>query len=107
MENLIRGTTPGIEVDFSEVTEIEFSQITDAVLTINAGGVNVIEKFFSDMDVNPADKTIAYFFTQEQTLALSQYYSVHIEMDIIADGKRLRAVTLDTDVDNTNYNEVL
>lgn len=107
MENLIRGTTPGIEVDFSDVTEVEFSNITDAVLTINAGRTNVIEKFLADMVVNPTDKTITYFFSQEQTLALSQYYSVHIEMDIIADGKRLRAVTLDTEVDNTNYNEVL
>ena len=107
MENLIRGTTPGIEVDFSDVTEVEFSNITDAVLTINAGGTNVIEKFLADMVVNPTDKTITYFFSQEQTLALSQYDSVHIEMDIIADGKRLRAATIDTGVDNTNYNEVL
>ena len=107
MENLIRGTTPGIEVDFSDVTEVEFGNITDAVLTINAGGTNVIEKFIADMDVNPTDKTIAYFFTQEQSLSLSQYDSVHIEMDIIADGKRLRVATIDTGVDNTNYNEVL
>lgn len=107
MENLIRGTTPGIEVDFSDVTEIEFSHITDAVLTINAGGENVIEKFLTDMDVNPTDKTITYFFTQEQSLGLSQYDSVHIEMDIIVDGKRLRSATIDTEVDSTNYNEVL
>lgn len=107
MENLIRGTTPGIIVDFMETTEIEFSEIADAVLTINAGGENVITKFLSDLEVNPTDKTISYFFTQEQSLALSVYDSVHIEFDILVNGKRIRAATIDTGVDNTNYNEVL
>lgn len=107
MENLIRGTTPGFEVDFSETTQIEFTQITDAVLTINADGENVITKFLADLEVNPTDKTISYFFTQEQSLALSVYDSVHIEMDILVNGKRIRAATIDTGVDNTNYNEVL
>lgn len=107
MENLIRGTTPGIIVDFSETTEIEFSEIADAVLTINAGGENVITKFLTDLEVNPTDKTISYFFTQEQSLALSVYDSVHIEFDILVNGKRIRAATIDTGVDNTNYNEVL
>lgn len=107
MENLIRGTTPGIEFDFEEATVIEFSQIADAVLTINADGENVITKFLADLEVNPTDKTISYFFSQEQSLALSVYDSVHIEFDILVNGKRLRAATIDTEVDNTNYNEVL
>lgn len=107
MENLIRGTTPGITVEFSETEEIEFSQITDAVLTINADGKNVITKFLADLEVNPTEKTISYFFTQEQSLALSVYDSVHIEMDILINGKRSRVATIDTGVDNTNYNEVL
>lgn len=107
MENLIRGTTPGITVEFSETEEVEFSQITDAVLTVNAGGINRIIKFLQDLEVDPTEKIISYFFSQEQSLALSVYDSVHIEMDIIVNGKRLRVATIDTGVDNTNYNEVL
>lgn len=107
MENLIRGTTPGITVDFSETAEVEFSQITDAVLTVNAGGINRIIKFLPDLEIDPTEKTISYFFSQEQSLALSVYDSVHIEMDILINGKRSRVATIDTGVDNTNYNEVL
>lgn len=107
MENLIRGTTPGITVDFFGIREIDFDDITDAVLTINTGGTNVIKKFLADMTVNASDQTISYFFSQEQSLALSAFDTVHIEMDILVNGKRLRAATIDTGVDNTNFNEVL
>lgn len=104
MENIIRGTTPTLVVDFKNVLSV--SSITDAVLTIRKrSGTDKV--MLSDLDVDTTNDKISYHFSQAETLALAHGDKVRFEMDVLADGERYRVLTSSADVVNTQYNEVL
>ena len=102
MENLIRGTTPTLIVDFTDVLDV--STITDAVLTIRTRA-GITEKMLSDLTVDTAHKTVSYHFTQAETLALTANDNVRFQLDVVASGERYRCLTDSAKVADTQYPE--
>lgn len=104
MEDIIRGTTPTLIVDFTGVLDV--STITSTVLTIRTR-TGVTEKMLSDLSVDTEHKTVSYHFTQAETLALTAKDTVRFQLDVVASGERYRCVTESARVADTQYNEVL
>ena len=104
MENIIRGTTPSLIVDFTGVLDV--STITDAVLTIRTRS-GITEKMLSDLTVDTTHKTVSYHFTQAETLALTANDLVRFQLDVLAAGERYRCLTDSAKVQDTQYSEVL
>ena len=104
MENIIRGTTPTLIVDFTGVLDV--STITDAVLTIRTRA-GVTEKMLTDLTVDTEHKTVSYHFSQAETLALTANDNVRFQMDVVASGERYRCLTDSAKVADTQYSEVL
>ena len=65
---LIRGTTPTIEINV--VDELDISQITDIWVYISQLGNLVIDKGFADVTIDAGEGKIILTLSQEDTLAL-------------------------------------
>lgn len=105
MQDLIRGTTPSLIVDFSD-TEVSVTDITQAVLVITQAGKSR-NVFLADLLVDAEANTISYHFTQSESLALSSGKGLDLQMDVVANGERYRAYKRRITVEDTKYNEVL
>ena len=105
MQDLIRGTTPTLIVDFSD-TEISVTDITQAVLVITQAGKSR-NVFLSDLSVDTEANTISYHFTQAESLALSSGKGLDLQLDVVANGERYRAYKRRITGEDTKYNEVL
>ena len=104
MENIIRGTTPTLIVDFTGVLDV--STIADAVLTIRTRS-GIARKRLSDLTVDISHKTVSYHFSQAETLALTANENIHFQLDVLAAGERYRCLTDSAKVQDTQYAEVL
>ena len=109
MEQIVRGTTPSLIIDFSGVTEIpDFSveDISAASLVIKRR-TERLELGLADMSVE--DNTLSYHFTQEQTLAFTAGELINLDMHIVVNGERYKVygVPETISVINTQKNEVM
>lgn len=103
---LVRGTTPSLIVDFSEITDFTVSDITSVALTIKSR-TGIEEYDLADMTVT--DDTLSYHWTQEQTLAYRYGDVLRLDMHVVANGERYKVygVPERIRVENTDKNEVM
>ena len=104
MENIIRGTTPSLIVDFADITDFTVTDIDEIALTIKSRTVTEIHKK-NDVEIN--DNTLIYHWTQEQTLALRAGERLTIQLDALVGVQRYRCVNERVEVVDTQYAEVL
>lgn len=62
-----RGTTPLIVLELPD--DISASDVDVAYMTMQVGGETIIEKALADMSVDATLNTLAYKFTQDETLS--------------------------------------
>ena len=109
MEQIVRGTTPSLIIDFSSVTEIpDFSveDISAASLVIKR---RTERKELGLADMSVEDNKLSYHFTQEQTLAFRAGELINLDMHIVVNGERYKVygVPETISVVNTQKNEVM
>ena len=104
MENIIRGTTPSLVVDFADITDFTVQDIDEIALTIKSRTVTEIHKK-NDVEIN--GNTLIYHWTQEQTLALRAGERLTIQLDALVGVQRYRCVNERVEVVDTQYAEVL
>jgi hypothetical protein len=106
MDSIIRGTTPSLVVDFSGITAFTVSDITAVALTVKQRTKTDVYGL-EDMEVG--DSSLAYHWTQEETLAMKAGDSIKVDMHVTANGERYKilGVPSSLSVENTLYNEVL
>lgn len=103
---LVRGTTPSLIVDFSDITDFSVADVTSVALTI-ISRAGKEEYGLSDMAVD--DDTLSYHWTQEQTLAYKYGDILRLDMHIVANGERYKVYGIPEriKVENTGKNEVM
>ena len=104
MENIIRGTTPSLVVDFSDITDFTVSEIDEIALTVKSRTVTEIHK---KNDVEISGNALIYHWTQEQTLNMRAGERLTIQMDALVGEQRYRCVNERVEVVDTQYGEVL
>jgi hypothetical protein len=104
MENIIRGTTPSLIVDFADITDFTVSEIDEIALTIKSRTVTEIHKL-ADMYIS--GNTLVYHWAQEKTLALRAGERLTIQLDALVGAERYRCVNERVEVVDTQYGEVL
>lgn len=103
---LVRGTTPSLIVDFSDITDFTVADITSVAFTIRSR--TVIEEFgLSDLIIS--ENTLTYHWTQEQTLAYKYGDILRLDMHVVANGERYKVYGIPEKlrVENTGKNEVM
>ena len=103
---IVRGTTPSLIVDFSDITDFTVADITAVALTIRSR-VAIEELGLSDFTVT--GDTLSYHWTQEQTLAYKTGEYLSLDFHVVANGERykVRGVPEHVRVENTYKNEVM
>lgn len=105
MDNVItRGTTPSFIVDFTGVTAFTVADIEEVALTFKQRTRTDIYHL-SDLEIG--ESTLAYHWTQAQTLAMKSGEKIRVDMHVLANGERYRIVDIPSTltVDDTLYNE--
>lgn len=103
---LVRGTTPSLIVDFSDITDFTVSDITSVAFTVRSR--TAIEEFgLSDMTIT--GNIMSYHWTQEQTLAYKYRDILKLDMHVVANGERYKVYGIPEmiRVENTDINEVM
>lgn len=103
---LVRGTTPSLIVDFSDITDFAVSDITSVAFTVRSR--TAIEEFgLSDLDIT--GNILTYHWTQEQTLAYKYGDVLRLDMHVVANGERYKVYGIPEKikVENTDINEVM
>jgi len=103
---LVRGTTPSLIVDFSDITDFTVSEITSAAFIIKRRE-ETVEFGLSDLIIS--ENTLAYHWTQEQTLAYKAGEFLSLDFHVVANGERykVRGIPEHVRVANTYKNEVM
>ena len=106
MATIVRGTTPSLIVDLSDVADISVSDIS-AVSLIIKRRTEKIELGLSDMIIS--GDTLAYHWTQAETLAFTAGELLTLDMHIVANGERYKVYGIPDKirVENTEKNEVM
>lgn len=106
MDSIVRGTTPSLIVDFSGVTAFTVSDITAVALTFKQR-TKTDTYTLDDMEIG--ESTLAYHWTQEETLAMKTGEIITVDMHVTANGERYKILGVPSSlrVENTLYNEVL
>lgn len=106
MDSIVRGTTPSLVVDFSGVTAFTVSDITAVALTVKQRTKTDVYGL-EDMEVG--DSSLAYHWTQQETLSMKAGDSIKVDMHVTANGERYKILGVPSTlrVENTLYNEVL
>lgn len=107
MDNVIvRGTTPSLIVDFSSIAEFRVSDIEEAALTFRRKA-QLDTYSLSDLDVS--ETSLAYHWSQEQTLDMTAGERIEVDLHIRVNGERykVRGVPPVLKVENALYEEVL
>ena len=106
MVTIVRGTTPSLIIDFSDVSDVSVSDIT-AVSLVFKRRTEKIEYGLSDMSVT--ENTLSYHFTQEETLALTSGEIITVDLHVVANGERYKVYGIPDRirVENTEKNEVM
>ncbi len=103
---IVRGTTPSLIVDFSDITDCTVADITSVAFTIRSR--TAIEEFgLSDMTIT--GDIMSYHWTQEQTLAYRYGDVLRLDMHVVANGERYKVYGVPemVRVENTDKNEVM
>lgn len=103
---IVRGTTPSLIVDFSDITDFAVSNITSVAFTIRSR--TAIEEFgLSDFTIT--GDVLSYHWTQEQTLAYKYRDILKFDMHVVANGERCKVYGIPelVRVENTDKNEVM
>lgn len=103
---IVRGTTPSLIVDFSDIADFSVADIS-AVSLIIKRRTEKIELGLSDMIIS--GDTLAYHFTQEQTLGFTAGEIITVDLHIVANGERYKVYGIPDRirVENTEKNEVM
>lgn len=103
---IVRGTTPSLIVDFSGVDAFTVSDITAVALTVKQRSK---EDVYTLDDMEIGDSTLAYHWTQEETLAMKDGEAIKVDMHVTANGERYKILGVPSTlrVETTLYNEVL
>ena len=104
MENIIRGTTPSLVIDFADITDFTVQEIDEIALTVKSRTQTEIHKK-NEVEIN--GNTLIYHWTQEQTLALRAGERLTIQLDVLVGTERYRCVNERVEVVDTQYGEVL
>ena len=106
MDSIIRGTTPSLVVDFSGITAFTVFDITAVALTVKQRTKTDIYTL-DDMEIG--ESTLAYHWTQQETLAMKAEEIITVDMHCTAKGERYKILGVPSKirVENTLYNEVL
>lgn len=104
MENIIRGTTPSLVVDFADITDFTVQEIDEIALTVKS---RTQTNIYHLENVEISGNTLIYHWTQEQTLALRAGERLTIQMDVLVGEQRYRCVNERVEVVDTQYGEVL
>ena len=106
MDSIIRGTTPSLIVDFSGVTAFTVSDITAVALTVKQR-TKTDTYTLDDMEIG--ESTLAYHWTQQETLSMKEGEIIKVDMHVTANGERYKILGVPSSliVENTLYNEVL
>lgn len=89
MTQIIRGTTPTIIFQFSDIS---VEDITDAVLSVKQSGATIVTASADDAWFDTVDNTIAWTLTQEQTLGIDNRTGSIVCDWVTSDGLRGRSV---------------
>lgn len=105
-DTIVRGTTPSLIVDFSGITDFSIADISAVSLVIKRR-TGKIELGLSDMIIS--GDTLAYHWTQAETLAFTAGESLMLDMHIVANGERYKIYGIPDRirVENTEKNEVM
>lgn len=103
---IVRGTTPSLIVDFSDITDFAVADITSVALTIMS---RTGKEEFGLSDMTVADDTLSYHWTQEQTLSYAYRDVLRLDMHVVANGERYKVYGIPEwiRVENTGKNEVM
>ena len=103
---IVRGTTPQLIVDLSDVADISVSDISAVSLVIKRR-TEKIELSLEDFAVS--ENALSYHFTQAQTLAFTANEIITLDMHIVANGERYKVYGIPERirVENTEKNEVM
>lgn len=103
---LVRGTTPSLIVDFSDITDFTVADITSVALTIMS---RTGKEEFGLSDMTVTEDTLSYHWTQEQTLAYRYGDVLMLDMHVVANGERYKVYGIPEriKVENTGKNEVM
>lgn len=104
MENIIRGTTPSLILDFADRTEFTVDDIDELTLTISRR--TGTEKHGLEDMIRDGDKLI-YHFTQEQTFALTAREKVYFQCDVLVGTEVYRVLDGRSEVEDTKRTEVM
>lgn len=103
---IVRGTTPSLIVDFSGVDAFTVSDITAVALTVKQRSR---EDVYTLDDMEIGESTLAYHWTQQETLSMKAREIITVDMHVTANGERYKILGVPSSlrVENTLYNEVL
>lgn len=103
---IVRGTTPSLIVDFSSISDFAITDISAVSLVIKRR-TGKIELGLADFAIS--GDTLAYHWTQAQTLAFTAGESLTLDMHIVANGERYKVYGIPDRirVENTEKNEVM
>lgn len=103
---IVRGTTPSLIVDFSNITDFAVAEITAAAFIIKRRE-ETVEFGLSDLIIS--ENNLAYHWTQEQTLAYKAGEFLSLDFHVVANGERykVRGIPEHIRVANTDKNEVM
>lgn len=101
MASIIRGTTPVVKFNFSDIT---VSEIVDARLVVRQASKNLIERDITSAAVEQA--AVSWTLTQKETLGLASNRAVTIVCDWkLENGTRGRSNELQASVEEPGINE--
>ena len=96
MNQILQGTTPTINFDFSD-SGISVGDITAAELTVVSKATKITHAL-SDLSVDSVNGTISYTFTEAETLALdfnsNAFYQLYVEADGVIFGTKKAPVDI-------------
>ena len=96
MEKLLQGTTPYLTISFED-TGLDVSDFSEAELTLKSGTAKVTKEL-SAMSVDTENNTLAYHFTETDTLSLSTtaavYWQIYVKIGAEIFGTRAERVRI-------------
>lgn len=104
MENIIRGTTPSLILDFADEPDLSVDDIDILAFTIKRRtGKEVLG--LNDFVRN--EEKLIYQFTEEKTLSYTASERITFQCDVLANGQRYRVFDGSAKVEETEYPEVM
>lgn len=105
MNNIIRGTNATIRLTLSE--EIDFTTITSLELYLVQAG-NTMVKTLNQLTLDPANRSVSYKLSQEESLSLKPDRTVQVFLIGIVNGDRIETrPIIKALVEDTYKNEVM